>query len=170
MKSLSCQQRNYFIDRIKDSINREIGVLEQIHATTIETVANKQFKNYLKQTGIGKMLKEHSKKEKEFKQIQNRMNVICEGIWENTEYPGKDSWKPSFYDSNTIESFLRKICNSLARDGFINSPKGKRLGQLERKRAEAIDIVMGMTDTEPTVAAINKVLKGTKIPLIGAGK
>ena len=36
MKSLSCQQRNYFIDRIKETINKEIGVLEQIHAASIE--------------------------------------------------------------------------------------------------------------------------------------
>ena len=44
MKSLSCQQRNYFIDRIKESINKEISTLEQIHAIGIETVANKQYK------------------------------------------------------------------------------------------------------------------------------
>ena len=82
MKSLSCQQRNYFIDRIKESINKEIGVLEQIHATTIETVANKQFKNYLKETGIGKMLKEYAAKEAQIKKIKDRMGDICEGIWE----------------------------------------------------------------------------------------
>ena len=49
MKSLSCQQRNYFIDRIKSEINKEIGILEQLHASKIETVANKQFKTYLKE-------------------------------------------------------------------------------------------------------------------------
>ena len=167
MKSLSCQQRNYFIDRIKESINKEIGVLEQVHATTIEIVANKQFKNYLKETGIGKMLKEYAAKEAEFKKIKDRMSVICEGIWETTEYPGKDSWKPSFYDTQSIESFLRKICNSLAREGFIHTPKGKRLKELESKRTAAVDVVMGMTETEQTVIAVNKILKGTKVPLLG---
>ena len=43
MKSLSKQQRDYFIDRIKGEVNKEIAVLEQIHATNIETVANKQY-------------------------------------------------------------------------------------------------------------------------------
>ena len=167
MKSLSCQQRNYFIDRIKDSINKEIGVLEQIHATTIETVANKQFKSYLKETGIGKMLKEYKKKEDEFKKIKDRMSVICEGIWENTDYTGKDTWKPSFYGNECVEEFLRKICTSLARDGFINTPKGKRLKELESKRTAAVDVVMGMTETEQTVVAVNKILKGTKVPLLG---
>ena len=170
MKSLSCQQRNYFIDRIKDEINKEIGVLEQVHAATIETVANKQFKSYLKETGLNKLMKEYKKKEKEHKKIKDRIEIVCKSIWERTEYTGKDSWFGSIYSVNDAEQFLRKVCNGLAREGFIDTPKGKRLGQLEAKRKEAIDIVMGMTDTEPTVAAINKVLKGTKIPLIGAGK
>mgnify|MGYP003650519112 CR=1 FL=1 len=170
MKSLSCQQRNYFIDRIKESINKEIGVLEQMHATKIETVANKQFKVYMKETGIGKLMAKYKKRQQEYKKLEDRMSIICTSLWEKTEYPGKPSYKPSWYNPEGMESFLKEVCNSLARDGFINTPKGRRLGQLEQKRAEAIDIVMGMTDTEPTVAAINKVLKGTKIPLIGAGK
>ena len=167
MKSLSCQQRNYFIDRIKDEINKEIGVLEQVNAATIETVANKQFKNYMKETGIGKLMAQYKNKQKEYKKLEDRMSIICTSLWEKTEYPGRQSYKPSFYNPDSCESFLKEICNSLARDGFINTPKGKRLKQLEQKRKEAIDIVMGMTETDATVAAINKVLKGTKIPLLG---
>ena len=170
MKSLSCQQRNYFIDRIRDSINKEIGVLEQMHATKIETVANKQFKSYMKETGIGKLMKKYKTKQQEYKKLEDRMSIICTSLWEKTEYPGRQSYKPSFYSPDSCETFLKEICNALARDGFINTPKGRRLKELEAKREQAIDIVMGMTDTEPTVAAINKVLKGTKIPLIGAGK
>ena len=64
MKSLSCQQRNYFIDRIKEEINKEISVLEQIHATGIQTVATKQYKVYLKETGLDKLLKKYTKLEK----------------------------------------------------------------------------------------------------------
>ena len=167
MKSLSCQQRNYFIDRIKETINKEIGVLEQIHAASIEKVADKQFNHYLKETGLAKMFKDYEKKEKEYKAIEERMRVICQGIWEKTEYPGKEKWSPSFYGSKSVREFLRQICNALAREGFIKTPKGKRLRQLEEKRTAAIDVVMGMTETEPTVAAINKVLKGTKVPLLG---
>ena len=167
MKSLSCQQRNYFIDRIKESINKEIGVLEQIHATSIETVANKQFKNYLKETGIGKLMNEYKKKQKEYKRLEDRMSIICTSLWEKTDYPGRNSYKPSFYSPDSCESFLKEICNALARDGFINTPKGKRLKQLEDKRAAAIDIVMGMTETEQTVVAINKILKGTNVHLLG---
>ena len=170
MKSLSCQQRNYFINRIKEEINKEISVLEQIHATGIETVANKQYKSYLKETGLDKLFKEYTQAEDNWNKIKERMGQVCKAIHEKTDYPGKDSWYHEPYDSAGVEKFLRDICNSLAREGFIHTPKGRRLGQLEKKRAEAIDIVMGMTDTEPTVAAINKVLKGTKIPLIGAGK
>ena len=167
MKSLSCQQRNYFIDRIKSEINKEIGILEQLHASKIETVANKQFKTYLKETGIGKLMNEYKKKQKEYKKLEDRMAIICTSLWEKTDYPGRNSYKPSFYSPDSCESFLKEICNALARDGFINTPKGKRLKELEGKRKAAIDVVMGMTETEPTVAAINKILKGTKIPLLG---
>ena len=34
-------------------------------------------------------------------------------------------------------------------------------------RGAAVDIVMGMTEVEPTVIAINKILKGTNVPLLG---
>ena len=167
MKSLSCQQRNYFIDRIKDTINKEIGVLEQIHATKIETVANKQFKTYMKETGIGKLMAKYKKKQQEYKKLEDRMSIICTSLWEKTEYPGKPTFKPSFYSPDSMESFLKEVCNALARDGFINTPKGRRLKELETKREQAVDIVMGMTETDATVAAINKVLKGTKVPLLG---
>ena len=167
MKSLSCQQRNYFIDRIKESINKEIGVLEQLHATKIETVANKQYKAYMKETGIGKLMDSYKKKQQEYKKLEDRMSIICTSLWEKTEYAGKQSYKPSFYSPDSMESFLKEICNSLARDGFINTPKGKRLGELEERRTAAIDCVMGMTETDATVAAVNKILKGTNVPLLG---
>ena len=167
MKSLSCQQRNYFIDRIKESINKEISTLEQIHAIGIETVANKQYKTYLKETGLDKLFKEYKTAEVKWNKVKDRMAQVCKAIHEKTNYPGKDNWYSDPYDSKGVEKFLRDICNSLAREGFIHTSKGKRLGELEAKRKAAIDVVMGMTETEETVVAINKILKGTKIPLLG---
>ena len=167
MKSLSCQQRNYFIDRIKEEINKEISALEQLHATGIETVANKQYKSYLKETGLDKLFKEYKAAEDKWDKIKNRMRQVCQAIHEKTDYPNKSSYYNAPYDSKGVESFLRDICNALARDNFIHTPKGKRLGELEGKRKAAIDVVMGMTETEETVIAINKILKGTKIPLLG---
>ena len=92
---------------------------------------------------------------------------VCEAIHESTEYPNKSNYFHRPYDGKDVETFLKKICNALARDGFIRSPKGRRLKELESKRRAAIDVVMGMTETEPTVNAINKILKGTKVPLLG---
>jgi len=167
MKSLSCQQRNYFIDRIKKSINKEISILEQVNATGIQTVANKQYKSYLKETGLDKLLTKYTKLETEWKGIQDEMGNVCRAIHEKTEYPGKDKYYHTPYDSKSVESFLKEICNNLAREGFINTPKGRRLKELEDKRTAAVDVVMGMTEVEPTVLAINKILKGTKVPLLG---
>ena len=167
MKSLSCQQRNYFIDRIKEEINREISLLEQLHATKIETVANKQYKSYLKETGLDKLFKEYTKAEDKWSKVKDRMGQVCKAIHEKTDYPGKDRYFHPPYDSQAVETFLRGICNSLARDNFIHTPKGRRLKELEDKRKAAVDVVMGMTETEPTVNAINKILKGTNVPLLG---
>ena len=167
MKSLSCQQRNYFIDRIKESINKEISALEQMHATNIQTVATKQYKAYMKETGLDKLYKKYTKLEKEWKDVQSEMGNVCEAIHESTEYPNKSNYFHRPYDGKDVETFLKKICNALARDGFIRSPKGRRLKELESKRRAAIDVVMGMTETEPTVNAINKILKGTNVPLLG---
>ena len=167
MKSLSCQQRNYFIDRIKETINKEIGVLEQVHAASIETVANKQFKSYLKETGLDKLFKQYITAEDKWNKVKDRMGQVCKAIHEKTEYPGKDNYYSTPYNSEGVERFLRDICNALARDNFIHTPKGRRLKELEDKRKAAVDVVMGMTETEPTVNAINKILKGTNVPLLG---
>ena len=167
MKSLSQQQRNYFIDRIKGEINKEISVLEQIHATGIETVANKQYKSYLKETGLGKIFKEYADAEEKWNKIRNRMENVCKALHEKTDYPGKNSYFHAPYDTKGVEKFLREICNALARANFIDTPKGKRLKELEEKRTAAIDTVMGMTETEPLVQALNKIFKGTNVPLLG---
>ena len=95
------------------------------------------------------------------------MQNVCEALHEKTEYPGKERFFHAPYDSKGVEKFLREICNALARDNFINTPKGKRLRELEEKRTAAIDTVMGMTETEPLVQALNKILKGTNVPLLG---
>ena len=170
MKSLSKQQRDYFIDRIKGEINKEIAVLEQVHATGIETVANKQYKQYLKTTGLDKLFKEYSEAESKWNDIRDRMENVCKAIHEKTDYPGKDSYFHAPYNTQGVEKFLKEICNALARDNFINTPKGKRLKELEDKRTAAIDTVMGMTETEPLVQALNKLLKGTNVPMLGGGK
>ncbi len=167
MKSLSKQQRDYFIDRIRGEINKEIAILEQIHATSIETVANKQYKSYLKETGLGKIFKEYADAEEKWNKIRNRMENVCKALHEKTDYPGKDNYFHAPYDTKGVEKFLREICNALARDNFINTPKGKRLKELEDKRTAAIDTVMGMTETEPLVQALNKIFKGTNVPLLG---
>ena len=167
MKSLSLQQRNYFIDRIKGEINKEISILEQVHAAGIETVANKQYKSYLKETGLGKIFKEYETAEDKWNKVRDRMQNICKALHEKTDYPGKDNYFHGPYDSKGVEKFLREICNALARNSFIHTPKGKRLKQLEEKRTAAIDTVMGMTETEPLVQALNKIFKGTNVPLLG---
>ena len=166
MKSLSLQQRNYFIDRIKGEINKEISILEQVHAAGIETVANKQYKSYLKETGLGKIFKEYETAEDKWNKVRDRMQNICKALHEKTDYPGKDNYFHVPYDSKGVEKFLREICNALARNSFIHTPKGKRLKQLEEKRTAAIDTVMGMTETEPLVQALNKIFKGTNVPLL----
>ena len=170
MKSLSKQQRDYFIKRIKGEINKEITVLEQVHATGIETVANKQYKQYLKTTGLDKLFKEYSEAESKWNDIRDRMENVCKAIHEKTDYPGKDSYFHAPYNTQGVDKFLKEICNALARDNFINTPKGKRLKELEDKRTAAIDTVMGMTETEPLVQVLNKLLKGTNVPMLGGGK
>ena len=95
------------------------------------------------------------------------MESVCKALHEKTDYPGKDNYFHTPYDSQGVEKFLREICNALARDNFINTPKGKRLKELEEKRTAAIDTVMGMTETEPLVQALNKIFKGTNVPLLG---
>ena len=169
MKSLSCQQRNYFIQRIEDEINKEINALEQLNATTISKATEKQYKLYLKETGLNKLLKEYKECESKWENVRNRMETVVLDLHHKMEYPGKKEHygTPSTYNSEAVEKFFHQICTSIARNNFLDSPKGKRLKELERKKTEAIDVVMGMVEVEPTVVAVNKILKGTSVPLLG---
>ena len=76
MKSLSCQQRNYFIERIENEINKEINALEQLNAATITNAAEKQYKLYLKETGLNKLLKEYKDCESKWENVRNRMETV----------------------------------------------------------------------------------------------
>ena len=169
MKSLSCQQRNYFIDRIENEINKEINALEQLNATKISSAAKKQYKLYLKETGLDKILNEYKEYEAKWEDVKGRMDTIVLDIHNKMDYPGKKEQygTPSVYNSDNVEQFLHKICNSIARQGFLDSTKGKRLRELEAKKTAAVDIVMGMVEVEPTVVAVNRILKGTNVPLLG---
>ena len=169
MKSLSCQQRNYFIQRIEDEINKEINALEQLNATTISKATEKQYKLYLKETGIDKIVKEYKECESKWENVRNRMDTIVTDLHHKMDYPGKkDNYgTPSTYNSESVEKFFHQICTSIARQGFLDSVKGKRLRELETKKTAAVDIVMGMVEVEPTVVAVNKILKGTNVPLLG---
>ena len=118
-------------------------------------------------TGLGKIFKEYEDAENKWNKVRDRMQTICKALHEKTDYPGKDSYFHAPYDSKGVEKFLREICTALARDNFINTPKGKWLKELEDKRTAAIDTVMGMTETEPLVQALNKIFKGTNVPLLG---
>ena len=169
MKSLSCQQRNYFIERIESEINKEINTLEQLNAARISKAADKQYKLYLKETGLDKLLNEYKEYETKWEDVKNRMDTVCSDLHHKMDYPGKDSnyGSPSTYNSSSVEKFLHQICSSIARQGFLNSVKGKRLKELEAKKTAAVDIVMGMVEVEPTVVAVNRILKGTNVPLLG---
>ena len=168
MKSLSCQQRNYFIQRIEDEINKEINALEQLNAATITKAAEKQYKLYLKETGLNKLLKEFKDCETRWVNVRDRMETVVADLHNKMDYPGKDTrYAPSTYNSECVEKFFHQICSSIARQGFLDSHKGKRLKELEAKKTAAIDVVMGMVEVEPTVIAVNKILKGTNVPLLG---
>ena len=169
MKSLSCQQRNYFIERIENEINKEINALEQLNATKISSAAKKQYKLYLKETGLDKILNEYKEYEAKWEDVKGRMDTIVLDLHNKMDYPGKKEQygTPSTYNSSSVEKFLHQICTSIARQGFLDSAKGRRLRELETKKTAAIDVIMGMVEVEPTVIAVNKILKGTNIPLLG---
>ena len=47
MKTLTKAQRDYFVSRINEKVNKEVGDLKHLNAAGIERMANKQYKDYL---------------------------------------------------------------------------------------------------------------------------
>ena len=159
MKTLTKAQRDYFVSRINEKVNKEVGDLKHLNAAGIERLANKQYNDYMNQIEVAPLLKKYKKINKQRDAIQSKLLLVIENVHNSVEYEGKTRWStPGIYDIKDIEQFFRKICNALANDHFLTTPKGKRIRQLEEKREKAVDVVMGMTETNLVVQEINKVL------------
>ena len=159
MKTLTKAQRDYFVSRINEKVNKEVGDLKHLNAAGIERMANKQYKDYLEKIEVAPLLKEYKAVEKKSQALREKLQLVCDNVHNAVEYEGKNNWStPSIYDIKNVEQFFRKICNALANDHFLTTPKGKRIKVLEDKRQKAIDVVMGMTETNLVVQEINKVL------------
>ena len=159
MKTLTKAQRDYFVSRINEKVNKEVGDLKHLNAAGIERMANKQFKTYLKQIEVDSLLKEYKNLQDKLDKVKDKLQLVVEYVHNNVEYDGKTNWsQPNIYSPKDVEQFFRKICNALANDHFLTTPKGKRIKYLEDKRQKAIDVVMGMTETNLVVQEINKVL------------
>ena len=159
MKTLTKAQRDYFVSRINEKVNKEVGDLKHLNAAGIERMANKQFKTYLKQIEVDSLLKEYKNLQDKLDKVKDKLQLVVENVHNNVAYEGKTNWsQPNIYSPSDVEKFFRKICNALANDHFLTTPKGKRIRQLEEKREKAVDVVMGMTETNLVVQEINKVL------------
>ena len=92
MKTLTKAQRDYFVGRINEKINKQVGDLKHLNAAGIERMANKQFKTYLKQIEVDTLLKEYKKLNKELDNIKDKLQLVVDNVHNNVEYDGKTRW------------------------------------------------------------------------------
>ena len=172
---MSVQQRKYFVERISKTINKQILNIRQAQAADIYDVSETHYNKYLSALKVQKALKEYKKVQEKYKMLGSKLNSVFREVQKTVENPDAH-WRetqnyPSVWDSSDWQAFdkaFRWACAETAKQTDSTATHTTVIKNLEDKRDKAIDILHGVNEFADTLGAVNKMLKGTEVPKLGA--
>jgi len=170
MSKISVQQRKYFTERIQNAINNKISVLKHKNASRVTKMGNKQFDNYLNEIEIKDQLDRFKEVQEEYNELSQNISLIYSNIKKALNISNYESgWKTLYKQSEhheMLEAF-RRCCEEVALQDSEGSSLGKQIEILEKKKRAATDVLHGINELEGLTAEVNRILKGSDIPLLG---
>ena len=172
---MSVQQRKYFVERISKTINKQILNIRQAQAADIYDVSETHYNKYLSALKVQKALKEYKKVHDKYKLLGSKLNSVFAEVKRTVENPDAH-WRetsnyPSVWSSSDWADFdkaFRWACAETAKKTDSTASHTNTIKNLENKRDKAIDILHGVDEFADTLGAVNKMLKGTEVPKLGA--
>lgn len=173
---MSVQQRKYFVERISKTINEQILNLRQQNASHVYDVSEQAYKKYLKAVGLDKTINDYNKLKPRIDELGDKIRAVFDEI-KNTLDNEDLSWQvrqnqPNLYGSNhsitDVNRAFRWCCNETAKKNDTSLTITEDIQKLEDKRDKAIDILHGVDEFSDTLDSVNKMLKGTSVPRLGA--
>tara|TARA_Y100001963_G_scaffold141173_1_gene209069 strand:+ start:673 stop:1209 length:537 start_codon:yes stop_codon:yes gene_type:complete len=172
---MSVQQRKYFVERITSTINKQILRLRQANAAEVYDVSEKHYIKYLKSLKLDKTLKDYDIHKRKLESLYQKIEAVYKEVKNTIVDPNAD-WRelqdvPTIWnttDTEGIEKAFRWACNETARKNNNGCTMTKDIQALEKKRDKAIDILHGVEEFADVMDKVNKSLKGTEVPKLGA--
>ena len=168
---ISVQQRKYFVERIEKSIDEKINSLRQSNAAEVQNISEREYGGYLKGLNIDKEVKRYTELYNEMYPLQEKLKAIFEEL-KSVVQRGKswDSSTPSLYSqfsATDLDTAYRWCCRKTAQKHETETEAGKMIRVLEAKKRAATDELHGINELEGLMHAVNNILEGADVPLLG---
>ena len=173
MAKLRVSERKYWNNRIHETFEEQIRDLRQQNAADVQQISEKAYNDYLKALKINSTIKEYGKLKAEVDILSSRIIAVFEEVRNNIKEDGNGGYdynNPSLYSNppmRDIDKAYRWACGKTAQKQECETPAGKQIKILKSKRTQALDILHGVDELDGFVSRVNKLLKGTDVPLLG---
>ena len=173
MAKLTSQQRNHFVDRIKDQFTVTLGPLEKVAASKKAELVEEKFDEFVESLGLKTILDKFAETEQELIGLQqtlaNHMTNLKEQYDLNdNSYRSSYEWSWSHYGLQTeqIKTALLKMCRAECEIAFKSIPEGQEIEKLKNKKTEAIDYIMGFEQQAELLNGLSTVLHGSGVMML----
>ena len=173
MSKISVSQRKYFVERIEKSIDDKVAMLKQSNAADVQAISERAYMKYLKHIGVDKDIKEYLKIKSRVDVLSSRIRAIFEEVKKSVKDPNDnkyDCMEPSMYNTvseSDIEKGFKWCCNKTAHKQETETKAGRMIVDLENRKRAAVDQLHGINELQELTLAVNGILKGADVPLLG---
>jgi len=172
---MSVQQRKYFVERISNTIDKQILNIRQAQAADVYDISEVHYNKYLKALKVEKSLNEFKKAKEKCDRLGAKLYSVYEEVKKTVENPDAD-WRelqnhPSVWSSSSWKEFekaFRWACAETAKQSDSTATHTTVINNLQAKKDKAIDTLHGVDDFKDILGSVNKILKGTEVPKLGA--
>ena len=175
MAKLTSQQRDHFVNRIREQFKTTLGPLEKVAASKKAELVDEKFDEFVENLGLKTILDKFAKAEQELLSLQqtvaNHMTNLNEqyDLGHNRYGSNRDyEWSWSSYGSQTeqIKTSLLKMCREECEIAFKSIPEGQEIEKLKNKKTEAIDYIMGYDQQAELLSGLSTVLHGSGVMML----
>ena len=173
MAKLTSQQRDHFVNRIKDQFRVTLGPLEKVAASKKAELVEEKFDEFVESLGLKTILDKFAETEQELINLQqtlaNHMTNLKEQYdLSESNYRSSYEWSWSHYGLQTeqLKTALLKMCREECEIAFKSIPEGQEIEKLKNKKTEAIDYIMGFDQQAELLNGLSTVLHGSGVMML----
>ena len=146
MAKLTSQQRDHFVNRIKEQFRVTLGPLEKVAASKKAELVDEKFDEFVESLGLKTVLDKFAKAEQELLSLQqtlaNHMTNLKEQYdLSDNRYGNRNdyewSWSNYGFQTEQLKTALLKMCREECEIAFRSIPEGQEIEKLKNKKTEA---------------------------------